>query len=137
MSNVCGPAPGPLPAIRHSHQRPPPPPYPGQAARRPFWLLPTAALWAAGLLVMAFLGSRSLVEVNGPKVLIPIGAPLAVVVLVAILLAMTRRTSMRWPRAVAWIFSGLLDGLALVGMLTIGIFILPVAIAVTAACIMC
>ncbi len=127
--------PSPPPVIRQSHPSPPPP-YPAQAARRPFWLLPAAGLWAAGLVVMAFLGSRSLVQVNGPKVLIPIGAPLAAVGLVALCLAMTRRTSMRWPRVVAWILAGLLDGLALVGMLTIGIFILPVAIAITAACIM-
>jgi hypothetical protein len=130
------PAPGPHEIGIPPSPRYPTPQYPAQAAKRPFWLLPVAGLWSAGLIVAAYLGDRSLVQVNGPKILIPIGAPLAVVVLVALLLAVARRTPTPVPRIVAWILSGLLDGLALVGLLTIGIFIMPVALAVTAACIM-
>jgi hypothetical protein len=91
-------------------------------------------VWSAGLIAAAVLVSPSLVQVNGPKVLIPVCAPLAVVALVALALTIARWRTTRWPVVVAWVLASLLDGLALVGMLTIGIFVLPVAVAVTVAC---
>lgn len=114
-----------------------PPQYPSaQATRRPRWLLPAAGVWSAGLIAAAFLVTPSLVQVNGPKVLVPVGAPLAVVVMVTLALAVARGRSARWPTVVAWLLAGLLDCLAFVGMLTVGVFLLPVAVAVTVACAM-
>ena len=106
------------------------------AVRRPVWLLPAAGVWSAALIAAALLVSPSLVEVNGPKVLVPVSAPLVVVVMVSLALAVARRRRSRWPTVVAWVLAGLLDCLALVGMLTIGVFLLPAAIAVTVACAM-
>jgi hypothetical protein len=91
-------------------------------------------VWSVGLIGAALLIRPSLVQVNGPKVLLPVGAPLAVVVMVALALAVARRRPWRWPTVVAWMLAGLLDCLTLVGMLTIGVFLLPAAIAVTMAC---
>jgi hypothetical protein len=115
----------------------PPPPYlPPRSAGRPLWLLAAAGLWSAGLIAASFSVRPSLIQVNGPKVLLPVSAPLAIVALVALGLTVARRRSARWATVVSWVLAGLLDCLALVGMLTIGVFILPVAIAVTAACAM-
>ena len=125
------PPPGPWPDVAGRVGVPVPA---GRAVRRPFWLLPAAGLWAVGLVVASFVVRPSLEQVNGPLVLLPLGAPLLVVVLVAVSLAVARRRSTRWPTVVAWVLAALLDGLALVGMLTIGIFILPVAGMVTVAC---
>jgi hypothetical protein len=99
-------------------------------------LLAAAALWSAGLITVAFMGRPALVQVNGPKVLLPVGVPLAVVVLVALALTVARRHSVRWPTVVAWVLSGLLGCLALLGLLTIGVFVLPVAVVVTVVCAM-
>ena len=93
-------------------------------------------MWSAGLIAAALLISPSLVQVNGPKVLVPVGAPLVIVVMVALALGVARRRASRWPTVVAWMLTGLLDCLTLVGMLTIGIFLLPAAVAVTVACSM-
>ena len=82
------------------------------------WLLGAAGVWSAGLIAAAVLVRPSLVQVNGPKVLIPVGAPLAVVAMVALALAVARRCSVRWPTVVAWVLAGLLDCLTLAGMLT-------------------
>ena len=102
----------------------------------PLWLLAAAGLWSAGLIGASFWVRPSLIQVNGAKVLLPVSAPLAIVALVVLGLSLARRRSARWASIVSWVLAGLLDCLALVGMLTIGIFILPVAIAVTAACAM-
>ncbi|HEY4946868.1 MAG TPA: hypothetical protein VII19_03145 [Acidimicrobiales bacterium] len=83
----------------------------------------------AGLLVRP-----SPVLVNGAKVLIPLGFPLVAVALVALALWLRRRHSMRWAGVVARVLAALLDGLAVLGVLTIGIFVFPVAVAVTMAC---
>lgn len=109
-------------------------PPPGRVVTRPSWLLPAAGLWAVGLVVASYVVRPSLEQVNGPLVLLPLGTPLVVVSLVAVSLAVARRRPARWPTLVAWVLAALLDGLALVGMLTIGIFILPVAGMVTVAC---
>ena len=113
----------------------PPPRYrSAPVGTRPWWLLLAAGMWSTGLLAAALLISPSLVQVNGTKVLVPVGAPLAVVVMVALALALARHRPWRWPTVVAWVLAGLLDCLVLVGMLTIGVFVLPAAIAVTMAC---
>ena len=83
----------------------------------------------AGLLVRP-----SLVLVNGAKVLIPLGFPLVAVALVALALWLRRRHSMRWAGVVVRVLAVLLDGLAVLGVLTIGIFVFPAVVAVTMAC---
>jgi hypothetical protein len=109
------------------------------------WLLLPAALWSVGLVVAALLVpvydteagssvSATLVQVNGMKVLIPVGVPLVVVVLVAAALIYRRSQGKRGAGALAWAFAGLLCLLALVGILTIGIFVLPVAVVVMVVC---
>ena len=128
--------PRPPPALPQSSPHPTQPNPSVRAVRRPVWLLPAAGVWSAALIAAALLVSPSLVEVNGPKVLVPVSAPLVVVVMVSLALAVARRRRSRWPTVVAWVLAGLLDCLALVGMLTIGVFLLPAAIAVTVACAM-
>ena len=78
--------------------------------------------------------SPSLVAVNGAKVLLPLAAPLSVVVLVSGLLWFRRWRGSSGAGVLAWTLSVLLDLLALAGLLTIGIFIMPVAVLVSVAC---
>ena len=121
-------------------------------ARRARAALTLAAVWGAGLLVAAVTvpvyavesggtarggglltssGSATLVEVNGPGVLIVAAAPLLATVLVAVLLsAQTRR---RAARVAAWAPVGLLAGLAVLGLATVGVFLLPVVVALAVA----
>ncbi len=133
---VLVPPPDPPPPRYRPPNYPPPRYRPSPSSRRPLWLLAAAGLWSAGLIGASFWVRPSLIQVNGAKVLLPVGAPLAIVALVVLGLSLARRRSARWATIVSWVLAGLLDCLALVGMLTIGIFILPVAIAVTAACAM-
>jgi len=121
------------------------------ASGRSRWLLFPAALWSVGLVVAALLVpvydtgasqpgrsassvSTTLVQMNGMSVLIPVGVPLAVVGLVAAALGHRRSRGKQGAGVLAWIFAGLLGLLALFGMLTIGIFVLPVAVVVMVVC---
>jgi hypothetical protein len=118
----------------------------------PPWLLLSAALWSVGLVAAALLVpvydseashpggtapsvSATLVHVNGLRVLIPVGVPLVVVGLVASALRYRRSRGKQGAGVLAWVFASLLGLLALVGMLTIGIFVLPVAVVVTVVCV--
>ena len=122
-----------------------------RANGRSHWLLLPAALWSVGLVVAALLVpvydtgasqpgrsassvSTTLVQMNGMRVLIPVGVPLAVVGLVAAALRHRRSRGKQGAGVPAWILGGLLGLLALVGMLTIGIFVLPVAVVVIVVC---
>ena len=122
-----------------------------RATGRSHWLLLPAALWSVGLVVAALLVpvydtgasqpgrsassvSTTLVQMNGMSVLIPVGVPLAVVGLVAAALGHRRSRGKQGAGVLAWIFAGLLGLLALFGMLTIGIFVLPVAVVVMVVC---
>jgi hypothetical protein len=121
-------------------------------ARRARVALALAALWGAGLVVAAVTlpvyavesggvapggelltssGSATLVGVNGPGVLLVAAAPLAATVLVAALLS--ARPRHRAARMAAWAPVGLLAGLAVLGLASVGAFLLPVVVALAVA----
>jgi hypothetical protein len=97
-------------------------------------LLGAAAAWSVGLIVAGLSVSPSLIQVNGGKVLVPLTMPLTVVLLISGLLWFRARRHVGGAGALAWVLSALLDLLALAGLLTIGIFVLPVAALVAIAC---
>lgn len=103
-----------------------------------------AFVWSLGLLVAAVLvpvysqteasqsgptlTTATLVEVNGPRVLIPVALP---VVLCAVAAIALRRKCMRGGRrssAIAWGATGLLAAFALLAILSIGVFVVPVVL---------
>lgn len=120
----------------------------GRLGRAASTALLGAAVWGLGLVVAAFLfpayrssgmsssgeptqGTTTLVGMNGPGVLVVVAVPLLVTLLVgAALLARSRRAALPF----AWVLTALLALFNLVGMLTIGAFILPVTAALVVAC---
>lgn len=95
-----------------------------------------AALWSLGLVIAGFfINSYSssngpgltLVQENGLKVLAPLLIPFAGVVIIALALGHRRRTQKRGVGVIVWVVFGLLALLVVLGALTIGPFISPVA----------
>ena len=78
--------------------------------------------------------SATLVHVNGLKVLAPVGLPLLAVIVVAFALRRRRKHEVPGAGWLAWTVTGLLVGVALLGMLSIGPFIVPVAVLFAVAC---
>jgi hypothetical protein len=78
------------------------------------------------------LGSASLVQENGAWVLILVGIPAAASAVV-ILAIRARRSGARWGGPLAWTAIGLLTAEALVGVMTIGLFIVPAIMLLVAA----
>ena len=73
----------------------------------------------------------TLVEVNGTGVLVVVGTPLAAtVVVVALLLLRGRHRGFGYA---AWAVVALLAGFAVVGLLSIGMFVLPAVVALAVA----
>ncbi|HYZ80013.1 MAG TPA: hypothetical protein VE571_02030 [Solirubrobacteraceae bacterium] len=108
-----------------------------------------ALAWSVGLVLVALLapvystsstsGSdgvtlthSTLVQVNGARALILMAIP-ALVTLVVLWGIRARRSGARWGGPVAWAAVGLLAAETLLGILTIGAFILPVVILLVAA----
>jgi hypothetical protein len=107
-----------------------------------------AAVWGLVLVVAGFLvpayqstslsssgeltqSSATLVGMNGPGVVPVLALPLLVTVLVACaLLLRARRAAM----PVAWALTALLAVFNVLGMLTIGVFVVPVTAALVVAC---
>ena len=107
-----------------------------------------AAIWGLGLVVAGFLvpayqstemsssgeltqRTETLVGMNGPGVLVVLAVPFLVTLLVAsALLARSRRAALPF----AWALTALLAVFNLVGMLTVGVFVLPVTAALVVAC---
>jgi len=131
-----------------------PPRPPARRAERPARVaLVLAALWAAGLLVAAVTApayrgisssststpggapatvetttsTATLVEENGVGVLAVVAIPLVAVVAVALALARRRRRALPGAGPVAWTVVALLGGFTFLALLTIGIFVVPVA----------
>lgn len=75
-------------------------------------------------------GPATLLQVNGPGVLVVLTMPL-ILALVATALLLTGRS---WARGIAWACAAVTTGLAIVSLLSIGLFVLPVAIALVVAC---
>ena len=109
--------------------------------------LAVALVWSAGLLVGAAVapvyetststgsvaqGSATLVEANGPGVLLAVAIPLVAAAIVS--LALWRRRADRGAGPVAWTCAVVLAGFTLLAMLTIGIFILPVTLILLVVC---
>ena len=104
-----------------------------------------AFVWSLGLILAAVflpvideavvtpsgttLTGETLVQVNGPWVLIPVAVPAVICAVVAVAL---RR---KWTRGetgsgrVAWVATGLLGAFALFAILSIGAFVVPVVLA--------
>ena len=111
--------------------------------------LAIALVWGAGLVVAALLvpvyqsssvsssgavtdGSATLVSVNGWGALLVAGAPLAAAAVTGC--ALWRRPWRRGAGVLAWAVTGLLGCFNLLAMLSIGVFVLPVTIALVVAC---
>jgi hypothetical protein len=75
----------------------------------------------------------TLVQENGAKVLIPVGLPLVLTLGIAFLMWLRYRHHRPLVGIGVWICLGLLLALSLLGILSVGIFILPVAILVVFA----
>jgi hypothetical protein len=109
-----------------------------------------AGLWGVGLLVAAVTvpvysrstvsasgvveSSATLTEVNGDGILAVVAFPLVVSLGVALALVYRYQTSRPGPGVVAPVLTGLVLILCLLGMLTIGVFVVPVAVALVLAC---
>jgi hypothetical protein len=114
--------------------------------------LAVAAAWGTGLLVAALLlpvyasesgsvgpdgslvrtsGSATLVEANGAGILVVAAAPLAAAVCVGALLA--ARTRHPAAGTAAWGVVALLAALAVLGLLSLGIFLVPVVLSLALA----
>jgi hypothetical protein len=115
-----------------------------------------AGVWSVGLLVAAVTlpaysrssvtyssatgpvsvteSSATLVEENGSGVLAVVAIPLVVTGVVALALVFRFRTARSGPGVLACALCGVVLVLCLLSMLTIGLFVLPVAIALVAAC---
>jgi hypothetical protein len=95
-----------------------------------------AAVWGVGLVVAAptlpvYGSGATLVEVNGAGVLWVVTVPLVAALVVAGCLATGGRT----VRGMAWAVTSLVAMLGLLALLTIGIAIVPVAVALAVALI--
>ena len=112
--------------------------------------LVVAGLWGLGLLVAAVTvpvysgstvgasgvveSSATLVEENGDGILAIVAVPLVVSLGVALVLRARSHRGQRGPGVLASVLTGLVLVFCLLGMLTIGVFVLPVAIALVVAC---
>jgi hypothetical protein len=111
--------------------------------------LASALAWAAGLVMAAVLvpvyqsssasssgavtsGSATLVGVNGWGALLVAGAPLAAALV--IWYALWRRRARQSAGALAWVVTALLIGFNALAMLSIGVFLIPVTLALVVAC---
>lgn len=101
-----------------------------------------ALVWSLGLVVAALvapaystasqsagvdgvtLGSATLVQENGAWVLILVGIP-ALVSAIVMLALRARRSGARWAAPLAWGAIGVLTAEALVGIMSIGLFLIP------------
>ncbi len=106
--------------------------------RLAFWATVAASLWAIALLIGALLlpvysSGSTLIEVNGPGVLVPVGVPALVAVLVGLALHRKCVHGSRSSGYVAGVLVGLLGAFCLVSMFSIGVFVLPVAMLLTLA----
>jgi len=78
--------------------------------------------------------STTLVEENGTEDLAIVAIPLVIAGVVALTLGRRRRTGRPGAGAFAWVLCAVLLTFCLLGILTIGLFVLPVAIALVVGC---
>jgi len=100
-------------------------------------LLGSAAMWSLGLVAAGFFVSAysstngpglTLIQENGPKVLAILLIPFVGVVLITLALWRRRRLQKPGVGVLVWIVFGLMALLVILGALTIGPFIAPVAV---------
>jgi hypothetical protein len=114
------------------------------------WIsLAIALVWGTGLVIAAVLapvyqsssvsssgtvtdGPATLVGVNGWSVLLVAGAPLVAAAVTGC--ALWRRAGRQGAGVIAWAVTGLLVCVNVLAMLSIGVFVIPVAIALAVAC---
>jgi hypothetical protein len=115
--------------------------------RQAFWLTVAALAWSAVLIGAAFLfpaygssssaaqasGSQTLVQVNGLGVLIPVGVPLVVSAMVWAALHHKCARGGRVGDYIARTCVGLLGCFCLLAILSIGIYVAPVAVLLACA----
>ena len=110
---------------------------PSSPARRAFVLTVIAFLWSIGVLVAAVVapvyGSATLVDDNGPGVLLVVAVPAAISAAVWIALWRKCTRGKRLSGYVAWTCVWVLAGFCLVAILSIGIFVAPVAVLLACA----
>lgn len=111
--------------------------------------LASAVVWGAGLVIAAVLvpayqsskvstsgtvtdSSATLVGVNGWGALLVAGAPLAAALV--IWYALRRRRGRQGAGVLAWVVTALLGCFNLLAMLSIGVFLIPVTLALVVAC---
>ena len=112
-------------------------------------LMVVAGVWALGLLIAATvvptvdtqsgspadglnLNQITLVQSHGAWVLALVAAPVIAVAVVAAAIVYRRRDDARWSLPAAWTAVGVLTVVALLGITTVGAFMLPVAILLAA-----
>jgi hypothetical protein len=110
-----------------------------------------AALWSLGVLVAALIapvyssvGSSSsgafsqshstLAEENGLWVLLPMATPLLVTLILAALLHARQKRGQSGAGTFGWLITGLLGAFALISLASVGVFVVPVAVALVVAC---
>ncbi len=109
-----------------------------------------ALAWSIGLVVAALalpvysgtstssdvngvtLTNSTLVQVNGIRALVLMAIP-ALVSIIVLLAIRARHSGARWAAPLAWTAIGVVIVEALVGVMTVGLFILPVPVLLTAA----
>ena len=108
-----------------------------------------ALVWSAGLVLVALLAPlystssasesdgvtlthSTLVQVNGDRALVLMAIP-ALASLVVLWAIRVRGAGARWAAVIAWTAVGALTAETLLGILTIGVFILPVVVLLAAA----
>ena len=113
---------------------------PGRAA---FWLATAALAWAVGFTVWAHTasfyepGGETILEANGElSVRVALLLPAAISALVWLALHIACRDGRRGPRTIGLAGASVLLGFALLTGFTIGLFVLPGAIALAAAAVM-
>jgi hypothetical protein len=113
-------------------------PYRGRSA---FALATGAVLWAAGFTAWALTAStysdgQTILEANPETtVRVAIAIPLATSALVWVLLSTACRTNRRWARSCGIVTASLLVFFAVITGFTIGLFVLPGAVALMAAAV--
>ena len=124
-----------------------------RAGRQAFWFTVAAFVWSAALVGAAFVlplygssstsstgalasSSLTLVQVNGPAVLIPMGVPLIIVTLVWAALHRKCSRGGRLAGYVAWTFVGVLAAGCVVAIASVGLLIVPVAALLWCAAVM-
>jgi hypothetical protein len=96
------------------------------------WVLTTGAcLWSFALIVAAVTirtGGGTLVQENGTWVIIPVAVPAVISVLAWFVLHHRCTRGGNWTGTTASLLTGLLAVFSVVGMASIGMFVLPVAV---------